>query len=53
LARGIGFSQSETEGLIDDARRRNGAWAADEAIEQLQRLARFNLQAIEQPRRAA
>jgi L-alanine-DL-glutamate epimerase-like enolase superfamily enzyme/pyrroloquinoline quinone (PQQ) biosynthesis protein C len=30
----------------------NGAWKADEAIEQLQRLARFKLQAIEQPVRA-
>ena len=30
----------------------NGAWAPDEAIQQLQRLARFNLQAIEQPVRA-
>jgi len=30
----------------------NGAWAPDEAIEQLQRLAHFNLQAIEQPVRA-
>jgi muconate cycloisomerase len=30
----------------------NGAWSADEAIEQLGRLARFKLQAIEQPVRA-
>jgi L-Ala-D/L-Glu epimerase len=30
----------------------NGAWSADEAIEQLQRLARFKLQSIEQPVRA-
>jgi muconate cycloisomerase len=30
----------------------NGAWSADEAIEQLQRLARFKLQLIEQPVRA-
>jgi L-Ala-D/L-Glu epimerase len=30
----------------------NGAWQADEAIEQLQRLARFKLSAIEQPVRA-
>ncbi|HUC98474.1 MAG TPA: enolase C-terminal domain-like protein, partial [Candidatus Polarisedimenticolaceae bacterium] len=30
----------------------NGAWAPDEAIQQLQRLARFKLQVIEQPVRA-
>jgi muconate cycloisomerase len=30
----------------------NGAWNADDAIEQLRRLARFKLQAIEQPVRA-
>ena len=30
----------------------NGAWKADEAIEQLQRFARFKLQVIEQPVRA-
>jgi L-Ala-D/L-Glu epimerase len=30
----------------------NGAWSADEAIEQLRRLAPFNLKAIEQPVRA-
>ena len=30
----------------------NGAWSGDEAIEQLQRLARFKLQSIEQPVRA-
>src|SRR5918996_840278 len=30
----------------------NGAWSADEAVEQLQRLSPFNLQAIEQPVRA-
>jgi L-alanine-DL-glutamate epimerase-like enolase superfamily enzyme/pyrroloquinoline quinone (PQQ) biosynthesis protein C len=30
----------------------NGAWSADDAIEQLRRLAVFNLQAIEQPVRA-
>ena len=31
----------------------NGAWQADEAIEQIQRLARFKLQVIEQPVAAA
>jgi muconate cycloisomerase len=30
----------------------NGAWSADDAVEQLRRLSRFNLQAIEQPVRA-
>jgi L-Ala-D/L-Glu epimerase len=30
----------------------NGAWSADDAVEQLRRLAPFNLQAIEQPVRA-
>ena len=30
----------------------NGAWSADEAIEQVQRLARFKLQSIEQPVRS-